>query len=167
MSKILENKQVVHIACEVVALIGLVIHFSKKNTKLNSYIDEVVQRLEEQEELIKKHEQLIGNLVQTINNMKYVQAQPVQEQPIQEQAIQQKSKKHSQSLQKKTHTMPPLEPPKPVRRISQTKIDFNLDIPQSKKEEKEDSSSSEDEEDLDAEIAEELQELISSELDLK
>lgn len=157
MSKILENKQVVHIACEVVALIGLVIHFSKKNTKLNSYIDEVAQRLEEQEELIKKHEQLIGNLVQTINNMKYVQEQP----------IQQKSKKHSQSLQKKTHTMPPLEPPKPVRRISQTKIDFNLDIPQSKEEERQDSSSSEDEEDLDAEIAEELQELISSELDLK
>jgi len=157
MSKILENKQVVHIACEVVALIGLVIHFSKKNTKLNSYIDEVAQRLEEQEELIKKHEQLIENLVQTINNMKYVQEQP----------IQQKSKKHSQSLKKKTHTMPPLEPPKPVRRISQTKIDFNLDIPQSKEEEREDNSSSEDEEELDAELAEELQELISSELDLK
>ena len=59
MSKILENKQIIHIATEIVALMGIIFYFSSKNKKLLSHIEDLSQRLEEQEDLIQKHEKMM------------------------------------------------------------------------------------------------------------
>jgi len=157
MSKILENKQIIHIVCEAVVIFGLVIHFSKKNKKLTSYIEDVEQRLQEQEELIQKHEQIIGKLIETINNMTL--------------SKQHSSKKLNKPSQKKVHTQPPLKTPVPVlqQRSSRPKIDFYISEEDEEDEEEDEEEDDQEEEyssdeDLDAEIAEELQEL---EIDLK
>jgi hypothetical protein len=68
MSKLLENKQIIHIATEIVAMVGIVFYFSSKNKKLLVHIEDLSQRLEDQENLIQRHEQIIKQLVQTINN---------------------------------------------------------------------------------------------------
>ncbi len=64
----MENKQMVHIASEVVVLLGLTFYFNQKNKKMMGHIEDLAQRLEDQEDLLQKHEQVIKNLVTFINN---------------------------------------------------------------------------------------------------
>jgi hypothetical protein len=52
-----DNKQLVHIGCEVVALLGVSYYFSSKNKTLQSHIEELCQKLEEQEDKILKLEE--------------------------------------------------------------------------------------------------------------
>lgn len=52
--RLFDNKQMVHIAAEVVVLIGITFFFSTKNRKLQSHIDELTQRLEDQEDHLQK-----------------------------------------------------------------------------------------------------------------
>jgi uncharacterized protein YoxC len=73
--KIFDNKQLIHIASEVVVLIGLTFYFSSKNKKLLGHVEELAQRLEEQEDRIQKLEvsiqqisQKMDSLVQQMNN---------------------------------------------------------------------------------------------------
>ena len=49
----------VHIASEVVVLVGLTFYFNQKNKKLMRHIEDLAQRVEEQEDLLQKHEQII------------------------------------------------------------------------------------------------------------
>lgn len=81
MPNLLENKQLIHIATEVVALIALIFYFSSKNKKLMQYIEDLSQRLEDQEDLIQKHEQIIRQLVQAVNAQNGNQPQPSRSQP--------------------------------------------------------------------------------------
>lgn len=67
-SKILDNKQLIHIGCEVVVLAGLTFYFSSKNRKLMEHIEDLAQRLEEQEDHIQKLEQTVNNLGSLIQN---------------------------------------------------------------------------------------------------
>ena len=69
MSKLLENKQIIHIASEIVILLGLTFYFNQKNKKLLGYIEDLSQRVEEQEDLLQKHEEIIKKLVEFINNI--------------------------------------------------------------------------------------------------
>jgi hypothetical protein len=62
MSKILDNKQIVHIAAEVVVLLGITFFFSQKNKKIMNHINDLSQRIEDQEDIIQKYEQIISNL---------------------------------------------------------------------------------------------------------
>jgi uncharacterized coiled-coil protein SlyX len=64
VSSFLDNKQLVHIASEVVILLGVVFYFSSKNKKLLSHIEELSQRVEEQEDSIQK----LNETVQKMNN---------------------------------------------------------------------------------------------------
>ena len=65
MSKV-DNKQLlIHIVCEIVVAIGIIFFFSQKTKKLASYIDDLSHRLEDQEDIIKTHEQLINKLLQS------------------------------------------------------------------------------------------------------
>jgi hypothetical protein len=56
IQKILNNKQIIHIVTEVVVLIGIIFYFSSKNRKLLSHIEDLSQRLEEQEDILQKHD---------------------------------------------------------------------------------------------------------------
>ena len=65
----LENKQMLHIISEIIVLIGLTFYFNQKNKKLLNHIEDLAQRLEEQEELIQKHENIIIKLVSSVNEL--------------------------------------------------------------------------------------------------
>jgi hypothetical protein len=55
--KQIDNKQLIHIGCEVVALLGVSYYFSSKNKTLQNHIEELSQKLEEQEDKILKLEE--------------------------------------------------------------------------------------------------------------
>lgn len=63
MSKLLDNKQMIHIAAEIVILIGVTFYFSQKNRKLMVHIEDLTLRLEEQDELLQNHEKVLQKLV--------------------------------------------------------------------------------------------------------
>lgn len=64
MSKLFENKQLfIHIATEMIVIVGVFFYFSQKHRKLLGNIEELSQRLEEQEEIIQKHDKLIQKLI--------------------------------------------------------------------------------------------------------
>jgi len=68
MSKLMDNKQqMIHIFTEVVALVGVTIYFNNKNKKLSEQIQELQLLVVEQGDTIKKHEQLIVNIIDNIN----------------------------------------------------------------------------------------------------
>ena len=70
MSKIFENKtMLIHIAAEFIVIIGLSFYFSQKNKKLMGHINDLIQRIEDQEDMLQKHEQLIINLNNAINDI--------------------------------------------------------------------------------------------------
>ena len=65
----LENKQMVHIASEIIVLVGMTYHFNKQNRSLRNHIEDLAQRVEEQEDLIQKHETIIKKLVDAVNTL--------------------------------------------------------------------------------------------------
>ena len=138
MSKLLENKQIIHIAAEMIVITGVVFYFSSKNKKLLEYIENLSVRLDEQDKLIQKHEQVIIQLVATINNTASVKNSS------------RKSKNDSQSKNK--------EQKNTIRKVQKPLVSFddNDEVVENIKKE---SSSEEDESELDAAIADELGEL--------
>jgi hypothetical protein len=68
MSKLLENKQMVHIAAEVIILIGITFYFSQKNRRLMGHIEDLTHRMEEQDDVIDKHEKILQRLVKHATN---------------------------------------------------------------------------------------------------
>lgn len=74
-----EKKDIIHIATEVVILSGITFYFCSKNKKLSAHIEELSKRLEEQEDIIQKHEKLITQLLQKVNNYQsFTNVQPSQ-----------------------------------------------------------------------------------------
>jgi len=66
----MDNKhQLIHYASEILVLTGLVIYFSKKNKTMMNHIEEISQRLEEQEETLQKHEKLIISLSEKVKSL--------------------------------------------------------------------------------------------------
>ena len=140
MSKLLENKQIIHIATEIVALIAIVFYFSSKNKKLLDHIEDLSQRLEDQEDLIQKHEQIIRQLVQKVNNQGGVRHLPKPE----------KVKKVS----KPNHKSSPTRDRPPIIKFKEDTENYN-----SNQQDLDDEYSNDDGSELDAEIADELEEL--------
>lgn len=141
MSKLLGNKQqLIHVASEVVVLLGLTFYFNSQNKKLTGHIEDLAQRIEEQEDLIQNHENIIKQLVKKVNTLDQTQQrilQQIQKTPIIE-SKPQRSPPHSslksvnlprQSVVRtghrksaKLHTQPPLDPPS--QPTSQHKVYF-------------------------------------------
>lgn len=67
--KLFDNKQLIHIASEVVVLIGLTFYFSSKNKKLLGHVEELAQKLEEQEDHIQKLEASLQQMGQKMDNL--------------------------------------------------------------------------------------------------
>lgn len=161
MSSLLQNKQVAHIATEIVVLIGLTFYFSSKNKKLLEHIEDLSQRLEDQEDIIQKHEQIINQLLKFANRSQ-VQPQQVHvptEQPQQvhvpteqpEQLHKFVPRKNTRSVKhKKGFKSPPNQEISDEVHIQQYKGDNKIELL---------SDNDEDDSDLDAELVEELQEL--------
>lgn len=65
----METKQIIHIASEIVVLVALFVYFTQKNKRLSKHIQELAERLEQQEDIIQRHEQVIRKMVNIINSM--------------------------------------------------------------------------------------------------
>ena len=160
----MENKQMIHIASEIVALVGLTFYFNQKNKKLLGHIENLAQKIEEQEDLLQKHEHVIKKMLEFMNEKNTPQVLAKQLETI-------KIRKKPPPPAKEVHTKPPLKVPTPSKTES-TKVSFSDQIfkttktPPTRVVESEDSTDSE-ESDLDAELAEELEELeIEEEINL-
>jgi len=72
---IVNKQQMIHMAAEIVILLGVIIYFNQKNRKLANQIEDLIQRVEEQEDIIQKHEQLIQQIstyMISINKSTYI-----------------------------------------------------------------------------------------------
>jgi len=67
------SRNVIHIAGEILAFTGIVIYFYKRNKTLENQIKELAVRIEEQDEFIKKHEDVLKKLVANMNSKKKVE----------------------------------------------------------------------------------------------
>ena len=117
MSSMMENKQLIHVATEIVVLIGVSFYFNQKIKRLTSQFDDLTQRVSEQDDIIQKHEAIIKKLVDTINGMQqqrptqsvFKQAPPVQQTP-------KPNPKKSPPPPSKPPSTPPSTPPQPPLR---------------------------------------------------
>ena len=133
----------VHIISEVVVLVGLTFYFNQKNKKLLAHIEDLAQRVEEQEDLLQKHDRIIKQVVDHISKQQQVMQQNVM-------STRPNNKPKTASLKKVSK---PVQPP-PVKETPPIRVHF------AQKEDSESESESESESDLDAELAEELNDLI-------
>jgi hypothetical protein len=69
MLNIVDKKQIIHIVAEIIIIVGISVYFSQKNKHLLNLINDLTQRLEDQEEQINKHEQAINNLSLQISKL--------------------------------------------------------------------------------------------------
>jgi endonuclease III len=67
-TNMMENKQqMIHIIAEIVLMIAIVFYFNQKHKKVLSLVEDLAQRVEEQEDLLQKHEEVIKKLVEGFN----------------------------------------------------------------------------------------------------
>jgi len=69
MSKLIENKQLIHIVSEVIVIAGISFYFHKQNNKLSSDIEDLTKRVEAAEDLISKQDIVIRNLISHVNTI--------------------------------------------------------------------------------------------------
>ena len=105
MSKLLENKQMVHIVAEFVVLLGITFYFTQKNKKLMGHLEDLSQRIEEHEDKIKNQDMKIQRLGEHINMMLQQNQQKVQVKPVNHQI-------ETRTQPKKLHT----------KKVSQKKV---------------------------------------------
>lgn len=155
--KLFDNKQLIHIASEVVVLIGLTFYFSSKNKKLLGHVEELAQKLEEQEDRIQKLE---TNLQQTHQKLDII----VQQMNSGFIRLNQEMTTKQTPKKKTNHTEPIVKEVKeqPVR--TPTKVQFTQKPSEPEEEEEEEE---EEDSDLDDEIRAELEELVEDDSSLK
>jgi hypothetical protein len=150
MSKLLENKQLIHIAAEIILFVGVTFYFSSKTRKLQQHIDDLSQKLEEQQDTIQKHEQIIRQLIDTVRKI---------QQPINTHVVNQPINRINKNNNKRNKDVKFNAPP-PLQQLQQQQT---VEI-----QEREESSSEEEDSDLDAELENELNDLNNdSSIDLK
>ena len=175
MSKLLENPNFIHIISNVIILSGLTFYFCQKNKKIMTYINDLNKKVEDQENVIQKHEQMILKLVSIIDEMNE-RISDFEDSNDAKQKVELKNKKvinTERVLQsnKKGLNKQPVKPLKKVNELQNpsTAIFFEIlkndEKPSESKVEEiiddeiENVLSNDNEEDLDAEIEDELNEL--------
>jgi hypothetical protein len=164
MSGMIDNKnQIIHIACEVIVLFGIVYYVNYKNKKLLRTIESLAQRIEEQDDLIVRLEDLIKAQTSQILQIQAVVSKLASEQllalPKQEDikiATKENTKKNVTSKNNK---------PKPKSKINEEMKPKLIEKPPPPSVQEDDAETdTEDDEDeiMDEEISNELQELEDS-----
>jgi hypothetical protein len=165
MTKLFENKQqILHIVTEVIALIALTFYFSQKNKKMMSHIEDLSQRLEEQEEIIQKHDKIIEKLQAQLKAQQEFQAQQHYSYNI-------NSKTQDKKQKIKTSSPKIVIVPSPIKltmspnnflnssKIQEIDEETSENNDETKKNVIEDEDEEEEEENLDKELEEELEDL--------
>lgn len=62
-------KQVIHVVCEVLVLLGVSIYFNQRIKIVNICYEELKNRVEEQDKIIERQEKMILNLMNTMNGV--------------------------------------------------------------------------------------------------
>ena len=116
MSKLMENKHMIHVLSEIAAMLGITFYFSKQNKKLKGYIEDVAQRMEEQEDLIQRHEEMLKVLAARVGGMPPQQpmrnSDPSADQQMQMQMQMQQQMRQMQQQQEPRVDVPRLSKPK-------------------------------------------------------
>lgn len=155
MSKIMENKQMIHIATEIVIFAGVIYYFNQKNEKLLSQIQDLFHKMEEQEELLQRHEEIIKKMAALINEQK-IKSSAVETDLFKKEQDRNNNKKQPIKVVKSQ----PIKVTFKQELPKQNKIEHRVEEISSEEEsESEKEDINKDESDLDAELAEELQEL--------
>jgi hypothetical protein len=177
MSKLIENKHLIHIASEIIVLLGITFYFNQKNKKMMSHIHDLSQKIEEQEDILQKHEQVIKKLVEFIRKLEEssntlpsyslpnIQGKKSSTKPTPTPTPTPTPKITAKPTPtKEIHINPPLVAPASQKIQPPVKVNFAPLVqktPPMRIEEVE-SDESEEESDLDTELAEELRELEDS-----
>ncbi len=77
MSKLLENKEAIRIAGEIIVVLGVVYHFHNKIKTLKNCISDQSQRIEEQEDRIKNLEKAMGDVLTKLLSVESQRRPPV------------------------------------------------------------------------------------------
>lgn len=142
-SKFYQNKDFIHIGVEILALVGVCYYVSNKNKNLTSIIEELSQRLEEQEDQIQKLDTKVNQLFGTITRLVQSSQQPVVTQPVISQPI------VSKQVKKQVHKKPPV-----IQQVQKEPVvSFKVET---------ETESESDDSDIDEEIKAELDELNKS-----
>jgi hypothetical protein len=64
-TKTVDKQQLLHYVSEIVVLFGLVFWFQRKVAVLNNHIDDLEQRMDEQDEIIRKHDNIIQKMLKS------------------------------------------------------------------------------------------------------
>ena len=65
----LDKKLIAHITAEIVVVAGLAIWVNKKNSDLNSQLQMLTKKVEEQSSMLKQHEQMIQQLISLVDTL--------------------------------------------------------------------------------------------------
>lgn len=65
----IDTKQMIHIAIEAVVLTSVSAYFMHKNKQLSEHIDQLEAKIQQQEEILQNHDNLILKLLNTVNNI--------------------------------------------------------------------------------------------------
>ena len=63
----IDKKHLIHIVSEIIVFIGIIFYFNQKHKKTLNIIEYLAQKVEEQDELLQKHEEVIKKIVAHIN----------------------------------------------------------------------------------------------------
>ena len=69
LDRLIENKNLIIAGLQLVIIIGLIVYFNKRNNKLVNQIQDLTQRIDEQDDLIQKHEDIIKKLIGSLNKV--------------------------------------------------------------------------------------------------
>ena len=145
MTRLIENNQIIHIAAELLVLVGLIVWMTHKNKQLLNHIEQLHHKQEEQDRLLQGHDSAIQQLMMVMQNMTQQKTQSMQSHPS-------KSKKHKR---------PPMVPEE-VSRVRHTPQRSRVIINEPEETGSEDEIT-ETESEIDHQLEKELQELRESE----
>lgn len=166
----MENKQqMFHVASEIVVLVGITFYFNQKNKKLMGHIEDLSQRVEEQEDIIQKHEQIIRKLLEIVNQQQALSktdyntelSQPISQYPFRPYENVRTKRTKSTNFKENNHKDSSLISNKETNKNQSIQVSFKTD----KKKQEEllnleiSSLSGNESDDLDAELFDELEEL--------
>lgn len=168
MLSTIAKPQTIHIIAEVIIIVIIAYYLNSRCNKLLLQIDSLTHVVEDQENIINKHGEIIQQLTAKIQQLdRVINSQQYQQQPVPV-PVRSKNMKHIPVQQKnKLHAQPPVNHPKLPVKVQNVKFNNNNYI---KEEDEEDDDGTDEyvdeiekdsdiEEDIDAELSEELEDL--------
>ena len=168
MSILVEKPQIIHIVSEVLIIGALTYYFHQKNKTIMTVVNELTERVKIQDEIIHKHEQIISQLSNKIDQLILNQVQKQEQFVPPKQNNTKQNKKNKPEVQHLFVEMPNIQIPsslffdtqKQVEPSSSKVEEMNEDEPEDNNQNSLETIEEElNEEELDAELADELKDL--------